>query len=75
VVQFGSDRRLTLPESHFKRIRFDPGKFIRFSSGFYSSKVMAKLQNSLVLSCGGVNTSKFFARHDEGQAELEKTIY
>jgi hypothetical protein len=42
----------SLRESHSSGIRFVPGIFIRFHGSFYSSKVMAKLQNSLLLSSG-----------------------
>jgi hypothetical protein len=52
VVHFVSDRRLRRDESHPSGIRFVPGNFIRFHAGIHSGKVMAKLQNSLVLSCG-----------------------
>jgi hypothetical protein len=50
VAHFVSDRRLRRDETWPSGIRFVPGVFIRFHGGFYSSKVMAKLQNSLVLS-------------------------
>jgi hypothetical protein len=52
VTHFGSDRRFHRAKSHSSGIRSVPGILIRFHSGFHSSKVMAKLQNSLVLSCG-----------------------
>ena len=52
VAHFGSDRRLRRDESYPSRIRFVPGILIRFHGAIYSSKVMAKLQNCLVLSCG-----------------------
>jgi hypothetical protein len=52
VAHFVSDRRLRRDESHPSGIRFVPGNLIRFHSRFYSSKVMAKWQNSRVLSCG-----------------------
>jgi hypothetical protein len=52
VAHFGSDRRLRQDESYSSGIRFVPGGLIRFHGGCYSSKVVAKLQNSLVLSCG-----------------------
>jgi hypothetical protein len=51
LVLFGSDSALGGAESHSSGIRFVPGDFIRFHSGFHSSKVMAKLQNSRLFSC------------------------
>jgi hypothetical protein len=52
MVHFVSDRRLRWDENRLGGIRFVPGILIRFHGGFYSSKVIAKLQNSLVLSGG-----------------------
>jgi hypothetical protein len=54
VVHFVSDRRLRWGESQLSghSIRFVPGTLIRFHGVIHSSKVMAKLQNSLVVSCG-----------------------
>jgi hypothetical protein len=52
LVHFVSDIGLTWDESHSSGIRFVPGNLIRFHGRFYSSKVMAKLQKSLVLSGG-----------------------
>jgi hypothetical protein len=52
VVHFVSDRHLRRVERQYSGIRFIPGDLIRFHGGFQSSKVMAKLQNSRVLSHG-----------------------
>jgi hypothetical protein len=52
VAHFGSDRRFSRGESWPSGIRFVPGDSIRFHGGFHSSKVVAKLQKSLVLSSG-----------------------
>jgi hypothetical protein len=51
VVHFVSDRRLRRDESYPRGIRFVPSNLIRFHGRFYSSKVMAKLKNSGLLSC------------------------
>jgi hypothetical protein len=52
VVHFVSDSGLRRDGSHSSGIRFVAGNLIRFHGGFYSSKVMAKLQNYPVFSCG-----------------------
>ena len=52
VAHFGSDRRFSRGERWPSGIRFVPGILIRFHARFQSSKVMAKLQKSLLLSSG-----------------------